>query len=210
MNRDTPPESPCAATAPRRKPRNFWPACGTGGLALALALPLMLGACAHHRTAAVAAPARSFAPPPNPGGRRPAPDFVLLGPGNRAIPSRQFRGQPVVILVAASPDSASLRKEADRIEHLYLDLSARKTVFVGAFTAGGGRVVSNVPFIIAENGAAVARAYGVAGREFAVVVIGVDGNVDMVSTQVEAAQRILDVINNNGSLQAANRVGLGS
>ena len=208
MNRETPPESTRAATPSRRGPRNFWPACGKGGLALTLALAL--GACAHHRTAAVAAPTRSFAPPPNPGGRRPAPDFVLLGPGNRAIPSRQFRGQPVVILVAASPDSAPLRKEADRIEHLYLDLSARKTIFVGAFTAGGGRVVSNVPYIIAENGAAVARAYGVAGREFAVIVIGVDGNVDMVSTQVEAAQRLLDVINNNGSVQAANRVGLGS
>ena len=199
-------ESSCAVTPSRRKWK-LWSACGQGGLVLALALAL--GACVHHRTAAVA-PVRSYTPPTNPGGRRPAPDFVLLGPGNRAIPSKQFRGQPVVILVAASPDSAPLRKEADRIEHLYLDLSARKTVFVGAFTAGGGRVVSNVPYIMAENGAAVARAYGVVGSEFAVIVIGVDGNVDMVSTQVEAAQRILDVINNNGSVQAANRVGLGS
>ena len=150
-------------------------------------------------------------PPPNPGGRRPAPDFVLLGPGNHAVQSKQFRGQPVVILVAASPESPELRKEADRIEHLYLDLSARRAIFVAAFTAGNGaRVASNVPYIVAENGAAVARAYGVAGAGFAVIVIGVDGNVDMVSTQVEAAQRILDVINNNGSIQASNRVGLGS
>ena len=201
------PEFPCAVISSRREPRNVSPGWGRAGLLLALALGL--AACVHQHPAAVAR-VRSSPPPPNPGGRRPAPDFVLLGPGNRAIPSKQFRGQPVVILVAASPDSAPLRKEADRIEHLYLDLSARKTIFVGAFTAGGGRVVSNVPFIIAESGAAVARAYGVAGNEFAVIVIGVDGNVDMVSTQVEAAQRILDVINNNGTVQAANRGGLGS
>ena len=204
------PESPCVVTSSRREARNVWPGWGRASLALALALGL--GACVHHRDRPAVAPTvRVSAPPPNPGGRRPAPDFVLLGPGNRAIPSKQFRGQPVVILVAASPDSAPLRKEADRIEHLYLDLSARKTIFVGAFTAGNGaRVMSNVPFINAENGEAVARAYGVAGREFAVIVIGVDGNVDMVSTQVEAAQRILDVINNNGSVQSANRGGLGS
>ena len=204
------PESPCTGTSSRREPRNVCPAWGRAGFLLVLALGL--GACVHHRDRAAVAPTvRVSPPPPNPGGRRPAPDFVLLGPGNRAIPSKQFRGQPVVILVAASPEAAPLRKEADRIEHLYLDLSARKTIFVGAFTAGNGaRVASNVPFINAENGAAVARAYGVAGSEFAVIVIGVDGNVDMVSTQVEAAQRILDVINNNGTVQSANRGGLGS
>ncbi len=36
---------------------------------------------------------------------------------------------------------------------------------------------------------------------FSVIVIGVDGNVDMVSQKVEGAQRILDIINNNGQLQ---------
>jgi hypothetical protein len=114
------------------------------------------------------------------------------------------------MLVAASPASAALRKEADRIEHLYLEFSARKTVFVGAFTASAGRVESNVPYIIAANGAGVAKDFGVTGSEFAVIVIGVDGNVDLVSTQVEAAQRLLDVINNNYTIQAANRGGLGS
>ena len=176
-------------------------------MSLLLAMAFGLGACVHHQAAV--APVRSV-PAPNPGGRRLAPDFVLLGPGNRAVQSKQFRGQPVVILVAPSPDSGALRKEADRIEHLYLDLSARKTIFVAAFTSAPGRVMSNVPYIIAEKGGAVAKAYGVAGSEFAVIVVGVDGNVDMVSTQVEAAQRILDVINNNGTVQAANRVGLGS
>ena len=71
-------------------------------------------------------------------------------------------------------------------------------------------MASNVPYILAQNGGGVANAFGVAGNEFAVIVIGVDGNVDMVSTQVVSAQRILDVINNNGSVQAANRNGLGS
>lgn len=174
---------------------------------LALLSVTMLAACARHQV--TVAPVRTVTPTTNTV-RRLAPDFVMLGAGNRAVSSKQLRGQPVVILLATSADSGALRKQADRIERLYLEFSARKTVFVGAFVNGSGRVASNVPYIIAENGTAVAKAYGVSGAELAVIVIGADGNVDLVSTQVEAAQRILDVIINNYSVQAANRGGLGS
>ena len=140
----------------------------------------------------------------------PAPDFALIGAGGKLFPLKSLRGQPVVVLVAPSPDAKTLRQEAGRIQELYLQFSARKTVFFAAFTGQTGRVESNVPYAIAQNGAAVAAAYGVTGKEFAVIVIGPDGNVDMVSEKVEGAQRILDIINNNGQAQAATRTGLGS
>ena len=116
----------------------------------------------------------------------------------------------MVILIGTSPDAGDLRKQAQRIEDKYLDFAARKTIFVAAFTGAQGRVASNVPFVIAQNGAAVAATYGAQGKSLAVVVLGPDGNVDMVSTQVEGAQRILDIINNTFQTQAAARTGLGS
>ena len=139
----------------------------------------------------------------------PAPDFAWIGAGNKTFPAKNFRGQPVVILVAPSPDAKALRKETARIEDLYLNFSAKKTIFVAAFTAQTGRVESNVPYAIAANGASVAAAYGVNPNEFSVVVIGPDGNVDMVSSKVEGAQRILDIIDNTFQTQAAARTGIG-
>ena len=140
----------------------------------------------------------------------PAPDFLWVGAGGKAMPSKSFRGQPVVIVVAPSPEAGPMRKEAARIEDLYLRFSAKKTVFVAAFTQQTGRVQSNVPFAIAANGADVAKAYGAPPNQLSVIVISPDGNVDMVSARVESAQRILDVINNSFQAQASNRTGLGT
>ena len=140
---------------------------------------------------------------------RPAPEFAWIGAGGKPSPLKTFRGQPVVLIVAPSPDFAPMRKEARRIEELYLQFSARKTVFLAAFTQQTGRVESDVPFAIAENGAAVAAAYGVPANELSVIVISPDGNVDITSTKVEGAQRILDVINNTFQAQSASRAGGG-
>ncbi len=138
---------------------------------------------------------------------RVAPDFTWVGAGGKAYPGKNFRGQPVVIFVAVSPDAGDLRKQAKRIEDKYLDFAAKKTIFVAAFTGTAGRVESNVPFVIAQNGASVAAIYGVQGKGIAVIVLGPDGNVDFTSTQVEGAQRILDIINNTFQAQAAARSG---
>ena len=140
---------------------------------------------------------------------RSAPDFAWIGAGGKTYPAKNFRGQPVVILVAPSPEAGALRKQAGRIEDLYLDFSAKKTIFVAAFTAQPGRVPSNVPYAIAANGAVVAAAYGVNPNDFSVIVLGPDGNVDMVANKVEGAQRILDIINNTYQTQAAARTGIG-
>ena len=138
---------------------------------------------------------------------RVAPDFTWIGAGGKTYSGKNFRGQPVVILIAASPDAGDLRKQARRIEDKYLDFAAKKTIFVAAFTGTMGRVESDVPFVIAQNGGAVAANYGVQGKEMAVIVLGPDGNVDFTSTGVEGSQRLLDIINNTFQTQAASRTG---
>ena len=169
---------------------------------------LFLASLAWAATAsAPAAPKRATPAPSNV--LHPAPDFVWIGAGGKTYPARNFRGQPVVILIAPSPDAGALRKEAGRIEDLYLGFSAKKTIFVAAFTAQSGRVASNVPYAVAANGASVAAAYGANPTDFSVVVISPDGNVDMVSHKVEGAQRLLDIINNSFQAQAATRTGIG-
>lgn len=140
---------------------------------------------------------------------RLTPEVAWIGAGGKTYPLKNFRGQPVVILVGTSPDEGAMRKQAGRIESLYLQFAARKTVFLAAFTQTTGRIQSDVPFAVAANGPAVAAAYQVPPTGLSVIVIGPDGNVDMVSNKVEGAQRILDVINNTFQTQAASRTGIG-
>lgn len=140
---------------------------------------------------------------------RPAPDFVWRGAGNVGYPLKKLRGQPVVILVAPTADSGDFRKQASRLERTYLQMSAHKVVFVAALTQPdrSPRPQSSVPFVLADNGPALAAAYGVPGAKFACIVVGPDGNIDLLSEHVEAAQRILDVMNNSFQPQAAARKG---
>lgn len=141
---------------------------------------------------------------------RPAPDFVWRGAGNVGYPLKKLRGQPVVILVAPAADSRDFRQQAGRIEKIYLDMAARKVVFIAALTQGGDRIArpqSGVPFVLAADGAAVASAYGLPADRFGLVVVGMDGNVDYTGPKVIGARQILDVINNSFQSQNAQRKG---
>lgn len=146
---------------------------------------------------------------PAEGAVRVVPDFTWIGAGGKVYPGKNFRGQPVVILIAESANSGDLRKQAQRIEDRYEDFAAKKTIFVAAYTGALARVQSDVPFVIAQNGAAMAANFGVQGKGIGIVVLAPDGHVDMTSTQVEGAQRLLDIINNTYQTQATQRAGLG-
>ena len=141
---------------------------------------------------------------------RPASEFVWRGAGNVGYPLKKLRGQPVVILVAPTADSRDFRQQAGRIEKIYLDMAARKVVFVAALTQGGDRILrpqSSVPFVLAADGGAVANAYGVAGGKFGLIVVGPDGNVDYTGAKVIGARQILDVVNNSFQTQSTERKG---
>ena len=70
---------------------------------------------------------------------RPAPEFVWRGAGNVGYPLKKLRGQPVVILVAPTADSRDFRQQAGRIEKIFLDMAARKVVFIAALTQVGAQ-----------------------------------------------------------------------
>jgi peroxiredoxin len=132
---------------------------------------------------------------------RPAPDFKLSG--GKSLKS--FKGQPVVLVIAPSPQSKAFRNEIRSLEKSYQAFAARETVFVAAFTQSAtGVIESNIPFATASNGAAVAASYG-ATEPISVAVIGIDGNVDLATHKIAPAYKVRDAILNNFQLQASER-----
>ncbi len=135
---------------------------------------------------------------------RKAPDFTWPGAGSKARSLRSLKGQPVVLVIAATPRSGAFRKQIKWLDQTYSQLAAKGTIFIAAFREGEGPVKSDIPFVVANNGSGVAGAYGVEG-DFALVVIGKDGNVDYQTDQVRTGERVRDVIINNYEVQAATR-----
>ncbi len=135
---------------------------------------------------------------------RPAPDLVWLKSGGKGAGLKALRGQPVILLVATSPRLRIFRAQVGQLQKLYRLLGNEKAVAVAAFTGEPGVIRSNIPFVVAANPAAVASAYGVAG-DFAIFIIGKDGNIDLATDRVVPGQRILDVINNSFVVQRDNR-----
>ncbi|MEI6352133.1 MAG: redoxin domain-containing protein [Verrucomicrobiota bacterium] len=136
---------------------------------------------------------------------RPAPDFTWSGGKSASL--KGLRGQPVVLIVATSPKSSAFRKQVKRLEAEYTQFAARGAVFAAAFTeasSDSGTVKSNIPFVIAKDGEGVASRYGVTSP-FALIVVGRDGNMDLLTAKVSPASLVRDVILNNAELQSAER-----
>ena len=134
---------------------------------------------------------------------RPAPAFTCAA-GNSL---KSFKGQPVILLIAPSPRSGAFRKQAKRIQAVYQQFAARNAVFVAVFTdteAAGCPIPSNVPFTLVQDGAKVAAAYGFDGK-FSLCVVGKDGNLDLITSKVVPASRLMDMIYNNAEQQTAER-----
>ncbi len=134
---------------------------------------------------------------------RPAPEIAFSGIGGLKS-LRSLRGQPVVVIVAKSPTDRAFRKQVKAIEETYRELASRSTVFVAVFSENGSSVASNVPFVVAANGPAVAAAYGLRG-DLMVGVIGPDGNLDLATSEVTRGLRIREIILNNYAVQNAVR-----
>lgn len=135
---------------------------------------------------------------------RPAPDFGWEAGGGKARSLKSLRGQPVVLVVGKSADSRSFRRQVSNLKEVYQQFASREVVFAAALLEDGGRVPSDVPFVRAVDGAQVAAAYGVKGP-FALIVIGKDGNIDLITDTVKSAARIRDVIINSFQVQSAAR-----
>lgn len=134
---------------------------------------------------------------------RLAPEFTYPAAGNKNASLKSLRGQAVVLLIASSPKAGAFKKQLRYLEEIYQQFASRQAVFVAALREGAGPVKSNIPFAVANNGPAVADAYKV--EDFALVIIGPDGNVDYHTNKVCTGERVRDVIQNSFSVQAAAR-----
>jgi hypothetical protein len=135
---------------------------------------------------------------------RPAPDFIWLSSGAKGKSLKSLRGQPVVLVVAESPRQRIFRAQVGQLKKVYQLLGNEKMVAVAAFTREPGVIRANIPFILTADPGYVSSIYGVQGN-FAVFVIGQDGNIDALSDKVLPGQRIIDIINNSFVIQRNNR-----
>ena len=158
-----------------------------------------------HLLAGMAAIALLAAPAPwlHAGLVRPAPSFSFGGAGGKNSLG-SLRGQPVVLVIAQTGNTKALRSQMKSLKNIYHDCASRGAVFVAALTDGGGTVPSDIPFALANNGGAVAAAYGMRG-DFLIAVIGRDGNLDLVTDKPIPGARVFEVIKNNFDVQEKAR-----
>ena len=135
---------------------------------------------------------------------RTAPDFTFPAPGKKAGSLRSLRGQAVVLLIGDSARQRAFRRQVSYLEEIYQQFASRQVVFVAALRQNDSPVESDIPFVIANHGAAIAAAYQVED-DFQLVIIGKDGNVDYQTSKICTGQRVRDVIQNSFAVQAASR-----
>ena len=129
-----------------------------------------------------------------------APNFTGGAEAGRKIQLSTLRGTPVLLVIAISPKNGAFRSQMSQLRGSYEKLAAQGTLCFAAFTSESGRIPSNIPFILVNDPASTAASYDVHGS-FAVAIIGRDGNLDCLSTTPLPGQRILDLIQNNASMQ---------
>jgi hypothetical protein len=134
---------------------------------------------------------------------RPAPDFAISGVA-QGTSLKSFSGQPVVLVITQRSRQKEFRAMLDRLHDIYSEFSNEKVIFVAAIEDGGDQVPCDIPFLLASNPTQVAADYGVTGH-FAIAVIGTDGNLDLITQHIVAAERIRDVVFNNYESQTASR-----
>lgn len=168
----------------------------------ALAVLLFAG-CARQRDDAPRADIRPL--PRVPQIAKLAPDFTFRGAQVHSL--RGLRGQAVVLIIADSPRTGAFKKQLRNLEEYYSDFASRQTIFVAAFRKQESEVAvqSNVPFIIANNGPAVAAAYGAGNADMYIAIIGKDGNLDYMTSKKLPGQRVRDVVQNSYEVQTGSR-----
>jgi len=134
---------------------------------------------------------------------RPAPNFAIQGIA-RGTTLQTYRGQTVVLLITRNARQKKFREMVLRLKRLYGQFSTERALFVAAIENGPQEVHSDIPFLLAADPPQIAADYSVPGP-FAIAVIGVDGNLDLITTRLVAPERIRDALFDNYETQAAAR-----
>lgn len=133
-----------------------------------------------------------------------APVFSGGAGQGRSVSLSSLKGRPVLLLIAPSPRDRSFRSQLSNLRGVYERLAAKGMLAFAAFTVEGGRISSNIPFLLVDRPSEVAARYDI-GEGFAIAVIGVDGNLDCLSSKPLPGQRVLDIFNNNAAVQESLR-----
>lgn len=134
---------------------------------------------------------------------RPAPNFTWAG-AQGASSLQSVKGQPVVLLIAPTPKTRAFKKQVKRLTVIYDQYAGRGAVFAAAFTEADGQIMSDIPFVTVKDGPKTAAAFGLTDS-YGLIVIGKDGNIDLITSKVLPASRVRDVIVNSYAVQAAER-----
>ena len=134
-----------------------------------------------------------------------APDFSFRDANGHISSLKSLRGKPVILLIASSAGKGRFRREVKTINRASRSFTIRKAVFVTAFAQGGEMMRGESPFLLAADPSHIATEYGIDPNSYGLFVIGPDGNLDLRSTRVLSAQRIIDVIDNSYVVQARRK-----
>jgi hypothetical protein len=175
-----------------------------------LSLSALLAACTH-----VGPPTPTGLPPVTKASAavvRPAPDLSFQTPsGNKTL--AQLKDHPVVLLLGDRTSRSRVKEQTDLLESFYSKLSARKVIFLSAFTNPVDyEVKSNIPFTPVRNPQATFNAFkqlaqtsDQSAKAPAIAIIGPDGNVDYLGEKILTGERVREILLNNHSVQNKSR-----
>lgn len=140
---------------------------------------------------------------------RPAPSIAFPSDGVKPRTLASFKGQPLILLLADSPKRRTFKAQLKELESSFDRLAIRGTVVAAGFKGGDpGAVRTDVPLVILPEGPTACSAFQLKG-EFAIVLVGPDGNIDYQTGKVLNMNRILEVMQNSYEVQKAAQRGSG-
>ncbi len=120
-----------------------------------------------------------------------------------------FKGQPLILLLADSPKRRAFKAQLKELESSFDRLAIRGTLVAAGFKGGDPSAVrTNVPLVHLPEGPSACAAFRLKG-DFAIVLVGPDGNIDYQTEKVLNMNRILEVMQNSYEVQKAAQRGSG-
>lgn len=138
---------------------------------------------------------------------RPAPEILFPADGGKPRTLASFKGQPVILLLADTPSRGPFKAQLKEIQGAFDRLAIRNAVVAAAFRSGDPTSVrTDIPLVTLPDGASACSALQLKG-EFAIALIGPDGNIDYQTGKVLNMNRILEVMQNSYEIQKSARRG---
>lgn len=138
---------------------------------------------------------------------RPAPVIAFPADAGKPRTLASFKGQPLIVLLADSPTRGAFKAQLKELAGSFDRLAVRSTVVAAGFKGGNPAAArSNLPLVLLPEGAAACAAFQLKG-DFAIVLVGPDGNIDYQTEKVLNMNRILEVMQNSYEIQKAAQRG---